>query len=130
MIRITAALIMLASSVHGAEYNCPVETKFDSFGGLYSAEKRKRDQYDQYSVRIRDMGDTAIVERCSYVQSKKRVTCDSYEVDYIAHDILVGHKKFYYFRGQFDVQLFDNLSFVENNGRGTIAFGNCTLTRP
>jgi len=38
----------------------------------------------------------------------------------------IGHiAKYYYFDGQFDVQIFPNLSFIENNGRGDIAFGKC-----
>lgn len=35
-----------------------------------------------------------------------------------------------YFRGQFDVQLFTNLYFIEKNGRGDIATGKCKLMRP
>ena len=31
--------------------------------------------------------------------------------------------KYYYFLGQFDVQVFLDGSFIENNGRGALAFG-------
>ena len=41
----------------------------------------------------------------------------------------VGHiAKYYYFDGQFGVQIFSGLSFIENKGRGDIAFGKCRKT--
>jgi hypothetical protein len=36
-----------------------------------------------------------------------------------------GMKKFYYFTGQFDVQLFTDMRFVENKGRTGISYGKC-----
>ncbi len=39
-------------------------------------------------------------------------------------------KKFYVFRSQFDVQVYPDLSFIENNGRGGIAFGTCSVVAP
>jgi hypothetical protein len=37
-------------------------------------------------------------------------------------------RKYYVFAGQFDVQLFENsMTFIENNGRGSIAMGKCSL---
>ena len=61
---------------------------------------------------------------------EKKVTCDDYPISFIASDPHVGHKKYYVFRSQFDVQIFSSLLFVENNGRGTISFGKCKVTRP
>lgn len=65
------------------------------------------------------------VERCSYIESQNKVTCDKYLVDRVEVDQYIGVRKFYYFKGQFDVQLFDDLSFIENNGRKGIAYGQC-----
>lgn len=110
-----------------AEYECPVQTKFDLPDLAYSEEQISR---WQFSVRINDMGNTATISRCGFSTSAQSVTCDEYEVDYISRDAISGHTKFYNFRSQFDVQLFSNLSFVENNGRGSVAFGVCTLIRP
>ena len=39
-------------------------------------------------------------------------------------------KKYYVFRSQFDVQVFSDLSFLENNGRGDIAYGKCEVVAP
>ena len=39
-------------------------------------------------------------------------------------------KKFYVFDSQFDVQLFADLTFVENDGRTGISFGKCQVTSP
>ena len=39
-------------------------------------------------------------------------------------------KKLYHFGSQFSVQLYPSLSFIEDNGRGTFAWGKCTLVAP
>ena len=70
------------------------------------------------------------VQRCSFTPSVGRVTCDRYEVDRVEIDRNVSLKKFYLFRAQFDIQLFSDLSFIENNGRGGLAYGKCKVTRP
>src|SRR4051794_28437708 len=68
--------------------------------------------------------------RCSYSTSAGKVTCDSYDVDRAETDPLFKVKKCYVFSSQFDVKIFPNMSFVENNGRGDIAFGHCELMAP
>ena len=65
-----------------------------------------------------------------FAMSAGKITCDSYDVDRVEVDPVVRIKKFYVFGSQFDVQLFPDLTFVENNGRGGIAFGRCTLLAP
>jgi hypothetical protein len=83
-------------------------------------------QIEQYkfSVRIKDEQKPEL-ERCSYSPSQNKVTCDRYSVDRVEVDKFVGIKKFYYFKSQFDVQLFPNMNFVENNGRGGVSYGKC-----
>jgi hypothetical protein len=34
---------------------------------------------------------------------------------------------YYLVRGQFDIQVFNDLSFVENNGRWGVAWGRCAV---
>jgi hypothetical protein len=80
---------------------------------MAKGELRKRQQH----VIVEDER-TPAVQRCGFTPSVGRVTCDRYEVDRVEVDGNVDIKKFYLFRAQFDVQLFSNLSFVENNGRG------------
>ena len=58
------------------------------------------------------------------------VTCDRYEVDKIMFDANAKIKKFYLFGSQADVQIFSDLSFVENNGRGSVAYGKCRVIAP
>lgn len=87
-----------------------------------------KDHLDTYqpSVVIHDRQETSL-ERCSFVPSRGQVTCDTYVVDHVEYDENVDLKKFYVFKSQFDVQLFPDLTFVENNGRGGISFGSCKL---
>lgn len=77
-----------------------------------------------YDIKADELG------RCSFAQSANEVTCDYYEVDRIMHDDNVKIKKYYVLRSHFDVQIFSDLSFIENNGRGDIAFGKCVVTSP
>ncbi|MCW9017086.1 MAG: hypothetical protein OQJ89_08990, partial [Kangiellaceae bacterium] len=84
----------------------------------------------KFSVKISENKDGAYLYRCSFSSSVNNVTCDRYSVDKVEFDEHVKIKKFYVFRNQFDVQLFSNLSFVENNGRGSVAYGKCNVVAP
>ena len=117
------ALLLLIPSLSFAGskfYQCPVYEKYDAGGNIYAQEMIEK---YKYSVNVIDMGDTAILERCSFSSSAGAVTCDSYDVDHIERDF-GGGDKYYYFSGMFDVQIIGSL-FIENNGRGGIAFGKC-----
>ena len=113
-------LVFLSTNVFSSSYECLVTRKLDS-ENLYP--KSQLDQY-KYSVRIKDEKNPE-VDRCSFTPSEKKVTCDKYSVDRVEVDRNVGIKKFYYFKGQFDVQLYPDMRFVENNGRGGISYGKC-----
>jgi hypothetical protein len=136
LIAMLVAFPLIALAV---EYDCTVETKFDG-ERLYSKEQLRD---GQFSVRIQDDGQTAAISRCSFTPSRQKVTCDRYDVDRIAVDevmdadpALPGQyrkmkiRKYYRFRGQFDVQVFPSLTFVENNGRRGIAYGTCRVVSP
>lgn len=130
----TRTILLLAlfapaiSHTLAAEYACPVERKLigPSDGEYTPAQLAK----SQFSVLIEDFQDQQYILRCSYAQSAGKVTCDRYKADRVEFDPHPKIKKYYYFRGQFDVQVFSDLSFIENNGRGSVAFGRCTLTAP
>ena len=125
---LTISLILGFVSVSmSAEYFCEVTEKWNGDNALYS--QAKINKY-KYSVKVKEVGEEAVLSRCSFQSSAGKVTCDDYLADFIFSDPVIGHKKYYYFRGQFDVQIFTNLNFVENNGRGSIATGKCKLTRP
>ena len=108
-----------------SEYNCPVSNKWDK-DKTYSQEMIEK---WKYAVVIREHSDSAYLSRCSNDSSGK-FTCDEYKVDRIEISAVLGSeiRKYYVFAGQFDVQLFENsMTFIENNGRGSIAMGTCTL---
>ncbi len=114
------SLLTMSGFVYSSSYECVVTRKLDS-ENIYP--KSQLDQY-KYSVRIKDEKNPEI-ERCSFTPSEKKVTCDRYSVNRVEVDKYVGIKKFYYFTGQFDVQLYPDMRFVENNGRGGISYGKC-----
>ncbi|MFQ5546565.1 MAG: hypothetical protein ACE5FE_11340 [Acidiferrobacterales bacterium] len=128
MHRVSVIVLALCMSgfVAAAEYNCKVEKKFDS-ENTYTADHIKK---YQFSVKVEEGNGGAFVSRCSFSLSANKVTCDRYQVDKVVFDENVKIKKYYVFRSQFDVQLFSNLSFVENNGRGGIAYGKCRVVAP
>ena len=115
--------ILWANPGTAEEYFCAVSKKLSSNSSYSTAQLQKW----MFSVKIKQVGDAAFISRCSFASSAGAVTCDDYKADFIYDDPYAGHKKFYYFRGQFDVQIFSNLNFIENNGRGDIAFGKCDV---
>jgi hypothetical protein len=112
--------LLISTNVYSSSYDCVVshKTDFDNEIPLSIIQKYK------YSVKIKDTPKPEL-ERCSFTPSEKKVTCDKYSVDRVEVDKYVGIKKFYYFTGQFDVQLYPDMKFVENNGRGGISYGKC-----
>jgi len=112
--------LLISTNVYSSSYDCVVsrKTDFDNEIPLSIIQKYK------YSVKIKDTPKPEL-ERCSFTPSEKKVTCDRYSVDRVEVDKFVGIKKFYYFTGQFDVQLYPDMKFVENNGRGGISYGKC-----
>lgn len=118
--------IFLASPAGAAQYSCAVKNKFDI------ARQYSKDDINKgaFSVKIKDEQTSALISRCSFSISADKITCDEYEVDKIVYDKNAKIKKFYVFRSQFDIQIFSDLTFVENNGRGGIGFGSCEITSP
>jgi hypothetical protein len=112
--------LLNSSTVYSSTYDCKVTRKFD-FQNEYTPSVIEK---YQYSVKIHDIIKPEL-ERCSFVPSQNKVTCDKYSVNKVETDKNVGIKKFYFFIGQFDVQLYPDMRFVENNGRGGISYGKC-----
>lgn len=111
-----------AQSTNGVTVlNCAVDRKLDS------QRNYPQSHLDRYkpSVIVRMSGSGAMLSRCSVSPSSGAETCDDYSVDRVDHEENVGITKFYVTDSHFDVQVFSDLSFVENNGRGTISFGQC-----
>jgi hypothetical protein len=128
VLRVSIVVLLLASPAlaQAADFSCKVEVKL-SRERVYSESELQK---GQFLVLIEDRGDSAFLSRCSFTLSSQEVTCDRYEVDKVVLDEYVRIKKFYVFRSQFDVQVYPDLSFIENNGRGGIAFGTCSVVAP
>lgn len=107
------------------EFQCYVVKKYSSLGEESEENLKKY----KYQSRIKEDGKKATFSRCS-IETSKGLTCDDYIVDKIEKDTNVGHKKYYYFRGQADLQIFKDLSGVENNGRGQISYLKCKVVSP
>ena len=128
MLRVyTIVLILCMPALAAAvEYNCKVEKKLNSENS-YTPEHIEK---SQFSVKVEENSGGAFLSRCSFSSSATKVTCDRYQVDKVVFDENIKIKKYYVFRSQFDVQLYSNLSFIENNGRGDIAYGKCKVVTP
>ncbi|MGE0530205.1 MAG: hypothetical protein AB7G40_10145 [Hyphomonadaceae bacterium] len=113
-----------ASAQSLRSYDCQVARKFRSDGTEYSG--RELEQW-QFSVRVIESAEGVILQRCSFTSAEARVTCDSYRADHVELDAQIGARKYYYFRGQFDLQIFSDGTFLENNGRGSVALGSCSV---
>ena len=121
-----AVALGAACSTQAAEYECNVIRKFDR-DREYSSEQIN---HFKFGNRIEEAGEQAWVSRCSFTPSAGKVTCDRLKMDRITVDPNVKIKKFYMFGSQFDLQLYPDLTYVENNGRGGISYGRCILSAP
>lgn len=119
-------IFLIVNSAQASEYNCPVTKKFDP-ENTYTTEMIEK---YQYMVKINQFSHATYIARCSYSTSQGEITCDVYQPDHVVTDDRIGAKKFYFFDSQFDVQLFPDFTFVENNGRGSIAYGKCNIVVP
>lgn len=126
--RITLAVVAAACplSTLAVEYSCEVTRKVDA-EREYTSEQLAN---SQFSNRVEELDEGAYVSRCSFAPSAGKVTCDRYKIDRVSFDEYFKIKKYYVFRSHFDFQLFSNLSFVENNGRGSVSYGKCALASP
>ena len=121
----TIAFLLFATPSWGSIYSCPVSSKWDT-ENTYSQEMI--DKW-KYTVLISEHSDANYLSRCSNDSSGK-FTCEEYKVDRIETSSVLGSdiRKYYVFASQFDVQLFEKtMIFIENNGRGSIAMGTCSL---
>lgn len=117
----------IGSQAEAVTYDCRVERKLDR-ERVYAAQDLEK---YRPKVLIELTNGEAYVSRCSVSIINGGVeTCDKYKADYVAFDANVDVSKFYVFESQFNVQLFSDGDFVEDNGRGTISFGACKKLLP
>lgn len=67
------------------------------------------------------------VERCSRSYTQNQHVCETYKVDRFENDANVQVKKYYVFTSQYDIQIFKDLSYIDNNGRGGMLYGKCKI---
>jgi hypothetical protein len=122
--RLALIVLVLTSPSPPVVYRCEAARKIDP-AGVWDP-KRLRD--GQWGVVIDDNDRGATVSRCGFARSVGKVTCDPYTVDKVEVDVFIDARKYYVFNSQYDVQVFSDLSFIENNGRGSITYGTCRMT--
>ena len=74
-------------------------------------------------------GSRIVVQRCSLPLLPTSAPCDTYEVDKIEYDSNVQIRKYYIFKSQYDIQIFSDMTYVENNGRGGLLIGSCKISQ-
>jgi len=126
MLRSILVALLLSTGLQAGELECTVERQLDREREYSSVDMER----GRYSVRIEEREGAAFVSRCSFSPSAERVTCDRLKVDKVSVADITGIKKYYHLGSQSDVQVFPDLSFLENNGRGGIAFGRCRVGTP
>lgn len=117
---------LLSIPAEASIYTCRIEKKIDR-DYEYSSDQIKN---GDFSINVEERENETFAYRCSYVLSKGEATCDKYLIDRTEITKTLDNrifKKFYYFRGQFDIQIFPDLTFLENNGRGGVAYGICQI---
>lgn len=117
--------ILISTSSFGLSLECKVQSKYSKDGKYSQANLRKYSP----SVKIQMTGKKYYVSRCSYETVANTITCEKHKMDKAVLDKYSSIIKFYHFESQFDVQLFSDKSFIENNGRTSVSYGNCIVTK-
>jgi hypothetical protein len=117
---------LVAQTAFAATYECKVDKKYAA--DLSVIQSKEEVEKSKFKITIKE-GAKVTLERCSFAPSQNAVTCDNYEPDRVefTNTQFVKIKKFYVTKSQYDFQIFENLTFVENNGRGSMASGKCIV---
>ena len=121
-----ALMLMHVAFSHAGTFECKVEKKYSA--DLSVIQTKQEVEKSNFNIKIQEAQDTT-VKRCSFAPSQNAVTCDTYSADRVefTNTQFVKIKKFYVTNSQYDIQIFEDLSFIENNGRGSIAYGKCKI---
>ena len=121
---LSISAILISTSSFGLTLECNVLSKYSNKGKYSQANLQKYNP----SLKIEFAGDKYYVSRCSYETIANKITCDKHKMDKAVVDDFTSYIKLYQFSSQFDVQLFTDKSFVENNGRSSVSYGTCKVT--
>jgi len=114
-IKIFALTVMLAEISVAGTFECKVEKKYSA--DLSVIQTKQEVEKSNFNIKVQEAQDTT-VKRCSFAPSQNAVTCDTYTADRVefTNTQFVKIKKFYVTNSQYDIQIFEDLSFIENNG--------------
>ena len=124
IVSLSLSVILISTSSFGLTLECNVLNKYSHKGKYSQANLQKYNP----SIKIEFAGDKYYVSRCSYETIANKITCDKHKMDKAVVDDFTSYIKLYQFSSQFDVQLFTDKSFVENNGRSSVSYGTCEVT--
>lgn len=107
------SLIFFASPyLLAAEYKCQVKISYPSSAPLVN-------------IYI-DEGNSAVTS----CKPNVKKGCTLWFIDKVEFNEVLKMKKYYLFRGQSDMQIFSDLSFIHNDGQRVIRLGQCKITSP
>lgn len=135
LITTLALVIGLAGTVEANIYTC-VAISINDDSGEWSNERLIKWNPETIIKHYGFKDKSPTISRCSWSDIEGKRTCDTYPID--KREMTVFKRtnyfvdKFYYFRGHLDVQIFQpngetSFNYIENNGRGAIRRGKCTL---
>ena len=78
-------------------------------------------------TKVIELSGSLKIQRCSIPYTQETHTCDTYDVDKFEKDTNVQIQKYYVFKSQYDIQIFSDLSYIDNNGRGGLLIGKCKI---
>jgi hypothetical protein len=116
----------MVQTAYAATYVCKVDKQYAA--DLSAIRSKAEVEKFRFVITIKE-GAKVTLDRCSFSPSQNAVTCDNHEPDRVefTNTQFVKIKKFYLTKAHYDIQIFEDLQFIENNGRAGIAMGKCTI---
>ncbi|MGR6873539.1 hypothetical protein ACU6U9_14805 [Pseudomonas sp. HK3] len=123
---ITFIFILVSHNSLANEYHCKAVEKY-SFSIKYTKDIMS---LGQFSTRIEEIKKNTYLSRCSmsFKFRPPEIRCVRYLVDKIEYDKNIRNKKYYIFKEKIDFQIFSDFSSIENDGKGSVQFGECKVS--
>lgn len=117
---------LMTQTAYAATYVCKVDKQYAA--DLSEIRSKTEVEKFRFVITIKEAAKVTL-DRCSFSPSQNAVTCDNYEPDRVefTNTQYVKIKKFYLTKAHYDIQIFEDLQFIENNGRAGIATGKCNI---
>jgi hypothetical protein len=119
---VALALVALAGAVvHAATWECRVTAVWSPL----VLPERDYLARTAPTVRLEDDGTHAVVTRCAHHPGETGRRCERIGIDWVEQRAENASRKYYRFATHYDLQLFLDRTFVENDGLGTVYHGQC-----